>query len=300
MLDQAPNGSATRTPASDNGQDQGGSWFDRAFRPFVPRRTEERQTDSESQTTEQTASETTTAQGTTPTGDGSGSRTGETPPSTETTPAGRTTPAPTGESETVTMSRAEITRMVQAETDREINRRERLQQDREVRNGRVTKRKNALDLLSNDVNAGAEVARELLEEEEQAEQQVASIEQQNVALSQMRDAFDGQVIRPVLSRLPREAVEQIVAAAPAGIEGRAMILQGAIERMVADAEKRGELKARQALRTDPTFRKQALLEWRGDADEPDSTPAAATSDVPMSTSQRMSRVLRDMAGVVPQ
>lgn len=284
MADESTNGTAVAdsTPASAGGKESVGSWFDRAFRPFSNGRTvtPPASGSQEEQASDKAATDSDATQQVTPA-----------------TAAKDTTPLPTetpSASKTVTLTEDELQKRIDAAAQAETDRRERVRAAREAEAARRQKRENLKELLDTDVHAAAAATKEVLTEEEKAEQQQAVQAQMNAMLGTVRTEFDNNVIRPVLDLLSPDAVQRIVSQAPAGLEGRKLIIEEAVKALVSDAEKRGEENARKNLQKDPTFKKRVLLDVRGEEEEPDA-PAAA-SPTGLSTSEMMTNTLRQMAG----
>ncbi len=153
------------------------------------------------------------------------------------------------------VSDEELARLVQAEVDR-----------REAK--RVTEQRRAEKerLRRTDPFKYAEV-----EEQEAAAQRFGQL------IGTLAAEYDRAVIDPLVLALPESERQSVLEKGGPGLDGRKAIAQTALESLKKHWLAEGEKQAAEKLRKDPAFRKQLLVELRGERQEPELVTGTANA-----------------------
>jgi hypothetical protein len=185
---------------------------------------------------------------------------------------------------------AEIARMVQAETDRrldkhnreEAERRRRAAADAEIEEERELRRKDPY---------GYARKMEQKEIESQALQQQLRVAQTHV--QQLGVDFDRTVVDPIVTAVPAALRSALLQNVGEGLDGRGALVQGALKALEKHWREQGFTEARKRLASDQGFVKEILTRYGGQRPEPDSIPSTGTAPgAPVNMNDR----LRMMAG----
>jgi hypothetical protein len=182
---------------------------------------------------------------------------------TETEAREASKPAATSQARSYTEE--EISRLVQAETDRREAKRKKEQLEAEERAKReAIERK--LDPNSPDYDPfqGSEERAELKAREEQEQQLIGFL--QNIGKQ-----WDTAVIDPLVTALPRAEQERILKleGVGVGIDGRKALVQHSLDALRKHWKAEGAKEAEAKLRENPAFKKRLFAELRGETDEPE-------------------------------
>jgi len=145
------------------------------------------------------------------------------------------------------VSDEELARLIQAEVDR-----------REAKRLAEQRRAEKERLRKTDPYRYAEV-----------EEQEAAAERFGQLLGSLAAEFDRAVIDPLILALPESERQSVLEKAGPGLDGRKAIAQTALESLKKHWLAEGEKQATEKLRKDPAFRKQLLVELRGEREEPE-------------------------------
>jgi len=163
----------------------------------------------------------------------------------------------------VAKANADLDRKVQSEVDR----RDALRRKREL----DEKRKK---LRETDPLGFIELDKQL---EEEANQQLTEVEKEqertmlvNTVMQNSGSLYDRHVLDPFVQGLPQSVAQQVFKEVdPDGLEGRSKLVKRALELLPAHYEKVAEEKAMEKLRKNQAFRKEILLEIRGEEEDPE-------------------------------
>jgi hypothetical protein len=164
----------------------------------------------------------------------------------------------------------ELARLVQAEVDR-----------REAKRKADEARQRKAELRKTDPFKYAE-------QEEHEEQLQAASAQFHEWVGGIAREYDRAVLDPLVLALPEDQRKTVIEAGGSDPDGRKAITVAAIDALKKASFAEGERAATEKLRKDPAFRKQLLLEIRGQRDEPEHIPAATGA----ATSTDMNTVIR--------
>lgn len=182
---------------------------------------------------------------------------------------------PAAPPETLTLTQAELDRIIQSRTDQELARRRDLAQQRQAEEERRRKRRE--DPIG--------YAQEEEEREAQVQHAAVQAQQQLVAVTDsvktVAEHFDQRILNQIFAALPESERGRVFGDGPVGIDGRAKFVADSLQTLAqhyrAEGAKDGEAKAIQRLRNDPTFRKQVYHEFRGSSSEPIAVPATSAT-----------------------
>lgn len=174
------------------------------------------------------------------------------------------------QSDTVTLTRSEIDRMVQSETDRRL-----AKQQRDERMRRETEEERELRRTN-----PYEYAKRVDEREaREAEERQTAEELVTFARTQVQ-SYDDAVLTPLFLRLPAEEQQRILSSIEEGIPGRGKAAHEAFAVLERVAFNKGVEQARKTLLEDQVFIKEVLARYGGQGFEPESIPAVGTSVQP--------------------
>lgn len=179
-------------------------------------------------------------------------------------------------SERLVLSREELDRRVQAETDR-----------REAKRAADFRAAEKRRLRDEDPWAYAEQDRQA----EQGQEQTQGIQQFFATVGTQHDRI---AIDPLMEALPVAERERImkIEGAGRGLDGRKLVVGEALKSLEKHWKAEGEQQAEVKLRRNPAFRKQLLAEGRGLAPEPELLPAYSSS----AADRKVADLLRDFYG----
>lgn len=176
----------------------------------------------------------------------------------------------------------ELTRLIQAETDR-----------REARRTEAERKRSEKELLTKDPYKYAQLK---IKEDEEAEQQRLKEEESSTVVRDNIFQYDRQVLDPLFLAVPtseaRSAIEQSIATHPQGpIVGRGEAARKLIELIRTQAQQDGLTQARTTLINDEAFIKEILARRGGQRVDPDVVS-------PVGASQRGASVEDDWNGFI--
>jgi hypothetical protein len=191
-------------------------------------------------------------------------------------PANEDAAEATDESSTLTLSKTELDRRVQAETDRREAKRQREEADRKARELRESAEREARErqeLIERKLTPGADEydpyegaeERARLKAENDAAEKFTGLFQ---TVSQQHDANTLDVLVAALPENERERIFKIDGAG-VGLEGRRLIVDEGLKALQRHWKAEGQREAEQKLREDPIFRKRVFTEHRDQVDEPE-------------------------------
>lgn len=181
------------------------------------------------------------------------------------TPGGGQAPSP----KTLTLTEEELSRRIQAETDRREAKRQRDTSAQAEQNRRAAiERKLDPNSPDYDPYAGSE-ERAVLQAAERSNEQFVGF------IHNVQQQHDAATLDVVMGALPKPEQDRIlkIEGAGVGIEGRKLIISEALRALEKRWRAEGRQAAESGLREDPIFRKRVFTEHRGDADEPELLPA---------------------------
>jgi hypothetical protein len=152
----------------------------------------------------------------------------------------------------------EIARLVQSETDRRI-----------AKQAQKTARQQERERLQADPFGASEERLKALDAEEAVEANQARFGE---VAGNVTSAYDAAVLDPIFQSLPEDARARALGAMGEGINGRGAGVKAALDELKKAAFAEGERAAEKRLRGNPSFRKQLLLEARGNLPEPELAP----------------------------
>ncbi len=226
----------------------------------------------------------------------------ETPPASETksesapaapreqTPASAATkdgspPAQQAAFQTRTYTQADLDRMVQAETDRRLDKHNREEAERRRRAAAEQEAEQERNLRRTDPYGYAKRI-EAKEIEAQALQQQLRFAQTHV--QQIGVDYDRSVLDPIITAVPAPVRAELLKNGGDGIEGRGALVQGALKALQKQWREEGFQEARKRLSQDQGFVKEILTRYGGRQIEPDSTPSVGTApSAPVNMNDRL-------------
>jgi hypothetical protein len=195
-------------------------------------------------------------------------------------------PATPQEPSTFTLTREELDRRIQAETDRREAKRQREDAERAERERReAIQRKLTPGSPEYDPYAGAEEQDRLRQEEQTAEQFTSF-------LGDIGKQHDAVTLDVITAAVPKPELERIMKleGAGQGLDGRKLIASESLKALEKHWKAEGQRAAEQRLREDPIFRKRVFAEHRDQVDEPELLPA---NGAPRSGDAFMDQVFSD-------
>lgn len=190
----------------------------------------------------------------------------------ESKPQGDPDPA----AEVLTLTRAELDRQIQSETDRRENKRREARTQEERR-----------ELRRTDPWAYAQ-------QEEEAESRQQTDQEVGTLLGQIASVHDQYTLSAALELLPQSEQQRLLAIPGAGngLDGRKLLMQETIKAIQKQARDEGARDAEKKLRTNPAFRKDALRDMRRGYPDPELLPTGTSTD----ETQNVSQILRQRLG----
>jgi hypothetical protein len=163
-------------------------------------------------------------------------------------------------SQTLSLSQEDLERRIQAETDR-----------REARRQQAAAAEARRHLRDNDPYA-------YVEQEREAEQQVAQSQQFNQLLGTVGLHHDRAVMDPIVMSLDDKERDRIMGlpGAGVGLDGRKLVITETLKSLEKRWKAEGAAQAERKLRSNPAFRKQVFAEQRGQVVEPDLMPSSGS------------------------
>jgi hypothetical protein len=180
--------------------------------------------------------------------------------------------------------------MVQAETDRRLDKHNREEAARRQRAAAEAAVEQERDLRRKDPYGYARMM-EAKEVEMQALQHQLKFAQTHVL--QIGAEYDRSVLDPIVTAVPTQARQALLQQTGDGIEGRGALVQASLKTLEKHWREQGYNEARKRLGSDQAFIKEILTRYGGTYPEPDSTPSiGAAPGGPVNMNDR----LRIMAG----
>lgn len=176
---------------------------------------------------------------------------------------------PSADDEPKTYTKAELEKIIQSETDRRENKRQREAQA-------AAKREEERRLHEYDPQAYADLK---WQEDQEKEASQKTLQERIEQANDLVTSYDKAVLDPVFLELPEKEQQNILKAHAnkTGMEQRLALMKDAMaalrKRYKAEGAKEAEAKVRQ----NPSLIKQALVDLRDESDEPVSVSAAATN-----------------------
>lgn len=198
-------------------------------------------------------------------------------PATEADADGGESGEPESASEPLRLTREELDRRIQSETDR--------REAKRAAEARAAERKRLRD---EDPWAYAEQDRQA-EKAQETDQGLAGF------FATVGLEHDKHSIDPLMEQLPVAERERIMKleGAGKGLAGRKLVVQEALKSLEKHWKVEGEREAQDRLRRNPAFRKQVLAEGRGSLLEPELLPAVGSS----AADRKVSDILRNYYGL---
>jgi hypothetical protein len=189
-----------------------------------------------------------------------------------------------------TYSQDEIARLVQAETDRrldkhnreEAERRRRAEASAEVEQDRELRRKDPYGY-----------ARKMEQKEVEAQALMQQLQVAQTHVQRLGVDYDRTVVDPIVTAVPAQLRQALLANVGDGLDGRGTLVQGALKTLEKHWREAGFTDARKRLAQDQGFIKEILTRYGGQRTEPDSAPSIGSAP---SASPNMNDRLRRMAG----
>jgi hypothetical protein len=185
-----------------------------------------------------------------------------------------------------TLSREELERRIQSETDRRLHK---FQEEQAL----LRKKAERAELRKKDPYAYAELEEEEEERQQQLQRQMS--EARTLAINSLR-AYDTAVLDPLFGLLPEKERKDILEKIEDGIAGRGKAAATAFKVLERTWKQAGIAEARKALLNDQAFVKEVFAKYgNGGRVEPDLVPAAGAA-TPGDGGFSMNRWIREAAG----